>query len=109
MNGVDKLDSVLSAIVGGKRSADDIMIACGIAEKEFKVIRVDLIKDGYAYNDNSYGYLGISPTPKGETFIKNGGYVSENKRKIWDRIAAYIGCIAGVISLIWNILRSFFE
>lgn len=65
MNGVDKLDSVLLAIVSGERTADDIMISCGITEKEFRVIRVDLIKDGYAYNDSSnYGYLGLSPTPK---------------------------------------------
>ena len=110
MNGVDKFDSVLLAIVSGERTADDIMISCGITEKEFRVIRVDLIKDGYAYNDSSnYGYLGLSPTPKGETFIKNGGYASANKQKIWDRRAAYIGCVTGVISLIWNILRSFFE
>ena len=65
MNGVDKLDSVLLAIVGGKRTVDDIMISCGITEKEFKSIRVDLIKDGYAYNDNNYGYLGLSPTQRG--------------------------------------------
>lgn len=109
MNGVDKLDSVLLAIVGGKRTADDIMISCGITEKEFRVIRVDLIKDGYAYNDSNYGYLGLSPTPKGETFMKNGGYTSANKQKIWDRRVAYIGCVTGIISLIWNILRSFFE
>lgn len=109
MNGVDKLDSVLLAIVGGKRTVDDIMISCGITEKEFKSIRVDLIKDGYAYNDNNYGYLGLSPTPKGETFIEYGGYASVNKQKILERWAAYVGCITGIISLIWNILSSFFE
>lgn len=37
MNGVDKLDSVLLAIVGGKRTADDIMISYIITWKDIQL------------------------------------------------------------------------
>ena len=71
-------------------------------------IQVKLIRDGYAtiVNDGEYS---IRISTDGHLLLKDGGYVRQNIKEYIPPATALIGCITGVISLVWNVLAWILE
>lgn len=84
-------------------SIDDFLTENGFDKSLSRMIRDKLVKDGNVVSVND-GYGDVAITTNGLLLLKDGGYVRQRIKEYIPPTTALIGCVTGVISLVWNVL-----
>ncbi len=100
------LDFLLKKSLKGECNITQALKEKGYNTNLSQSIYVKLIRDGVAQmGPNGTGHINI--TAYGSVFIKSGGYSWRIIKEYTPPITSIIGCITGVSSFIWLIVKEF--
>lgn len=104
------LDCIIKELYHDNHDVVSICRSLGIMDiNRMKTIRMKLIEDRVAYNAaNMFGDYSLVISSQGRLLFENGGYRRKARFEYLPPITSVIGCVTGVISLLWLIVSSFF-